>query len=830
MHELPIERVLPELKEKLAAQPRVVLTAQPGAGKTTRVPLALLAEAWLAGNKIIMLEPRRLAARAVARYMAASLGEAIGRTVGYRVHRDTCVSAATRLEVVTEGVLTRMLQNDPALDGVGLVIFDEFHERNLHADLGLALSLESQAVLRPDLKLLVMSATLETEAVAALLGEAPVVSCEGRTFPVQTVYLPKPAGKRAEQVVAEQVKAALLAQTGDILVFLPGAGEIRRVERLLAGSLPEGAAHVCPLYGELSQAQQEEALLPAPFGRRKVVLATSIAETSLTVEGVRAVIDSGLMRVPRFSSRTGMTRLETVRVSRPSADQRRGRAGRLGPGVCWRLWTEREDAELAVRGTPEMLAADLAPLRLELAAWGTTEPQALRWLDAPPAAAWRQAGELLQQLGALDPAGKITAHGRRLNQSGVHPRLAHMVLTALGLGLGAEACALTALLGERDVLRGANAAADVDLRLRLDLLQVADCPEGLVDKSRLRRLRQEMVHWQRMFGVAPGKPLGSQVCGGLLALAYPDRIGQNRGGGRFLLSSGRGAMLKEQQPLSTAPFIVAAELDDAGADSRIFLAAPVQEEQLRQYLPELLAETIQTAWDERAKAVRSIRRERLGALTLKEDVVIATDRTQVLAALLQGVRLEGLGLLPWTPASRQLQARLQFMHRVAEWPDASDEGLLATLEMWLGPYAEGVKNAQQLSKLNLTEILLARLTWAERQTLDAWAPTHLEVPSGRRVVLDYSEPAAPVLAVKLQELFGALETPRLAGGRVPVTIHLLSPAGRPIQVTRDLASFWRTGYFDVKKDLKGRYPKHYWPEDPFQAVPTSRVRPREEKK
>ncbi len=831
MHTLPIDRALPELKKMLFEQPNVVLVAQPGAGKTTRVPLALLSEAWLEKKKIVMLEPRRLAARAVARYMAASLGEPVGKTVGYRVHRDTCVGAATRLEVVTEGVLTRMLQGDPSLEGVGLVIFDEFHERSLHADLGLALALECQAVLREDLRLLVMSATLETEAVAALLGNAPVVSCEGKIYPVQTVYLAQTTEKRVEQVVAEKIKAALSTQKGDILAFLPGAGEIKRVERLLAAAHADEAVHVCPLYGDLSQVQQEEALLPAPFGRRKVVLATSIAETSLTVEGVRVVIDSGLMRVPRFSPRTGMTRLETVRVSRPSADQRRGRAGRLGPGVCYRLWTEREDAGLAARNTPEMLAADLAPLRLELAAWGVTDPQELRWLDAPPEGAWRQAGELLAQLGALDRQGKITAHGRRMNQGGLHPRLAHMVLTALDLGLGAEACSLAALLGERDVLKGAG-GEDVDLRLRLALLQAAPDQSGnLVDKNRLRRLRQEAAYWQKAFGVLPGKPLDNQACGLLLALAYPDRIGQNRGGGRFLLSNGRGAILKAQQLLAVEPFIVAAELDDAGVDSRIFLAAPVAESHLRQTLPELMTETLQIAWDGRVKAVRAIKYERLGALTLKEEAVAPTDREQVLAALLQGIRQEGLAVLPWTAASRQLQARMQFVQALAaDWPDASEAGLLATLEDWLAPYVYDVKTVQQLSKLKLADILASLLTWEQRQRLDDWAPTHLEVPSGRRIALDYSDPAAPVLAVKLQEMFGAVQTPLLAGGRVPVTIHLLSPAGRPIQVTRDLASFWRTGYFEVKKDLKGRYPKHYWPDDPFAAVPTSRVRPCEDKK
>ena len=835
---LPIDAILPVLQQTVAAHANTVLVAQPGAGKTTRVPLALLDEAWLAGRKIIMLEPRRLAARAVARYMAALLGEPVGGTVGYRVRRDTCASAKTRIEVVTEGILTRLLQSDPALENVGAIIFDEFHERSLQADLGLALALECQAVLREDLKLLVMSATLETEPVAALLGAAPVISCAGRNFPVETYYLPRPAGERLETVVAAQVQAALRQQAGDLLVFLPGAGEIKRVERLLREQLADDKIKIRPLYGDLSQERQDEALLPAKPGERKIVLATSIAETSLTVEGVQVVIDSGLMRVPRFSSRTGMSRLETVRVSRSSADQRRGRAGRLGPGVCYRLWTEREDAGLAARNTPELMASDLASLRLELAAWGVNDPRTLQWLDLPPQAAYQQAGDLLQQLGALDGSGKITAHGRRMNQTGLHPRLAHMLIAAVPMDMGSEACCLAALLSERDILRSAGGAADVDLRLRLALLRPAQAGlerehsfGAIVDQNRLRRLRQEIAYWQKYLAVSETAGFDSRRCGILLALAYPDRIGQGKGSGRFLLRNGRGAVLKEQQALSAEAFIVAADLADDAVDSRIFLAAPVSEQDLRQYLPEQIEETLDVSWDDKAKAVRAIKYQRLGALTLKAEVVTTDDRERILAALLQGIRQEGLKILPWTAGSSQLKARLQFMHHIdAAWPDVAEDSLLATLEDWLAPYLYGVKNAQQLGKLKLGEIVEAMLTWEQRQILQSWAPTHLEAPSGRRHAVDYSDPAAPVLAVRLQEMFGAVATPMLAGGRVPVTLHLLSPAGRPIQVTRDLASFWGDGYFAVKKELKGRYPKHYWPEDPLQAVPTSRVRPREDNK
>ena len=832
MKKLPIDEVLPELKQTLSLYANVVLTAPTGAGKSTRVPLALLHEPWMAEEqRMILLEPRRLAARMVARYMASLLGERVGETVGYRVHRDTCVTKATRIEVVTEGVLTRMLQSNPALDDVKLILFDEFHERSLQADLSLALAMESQAVLREDLKIVVMSATLEAESVSTLLSDAPIIRSEGKMFPVETFYLPKPLSERLEQAVAAGVQTALQKHKGDILVFLPGAGEIRRVERILKESLDTASVSIRPLYGELSQARQDEALAPDQSGRRRVVLATSIAQTSLTVEGVQVVIDSGLLRTPRFSTRTGMARLETVMVSRSSADQRRGRAGRLGPGYCYRLWTAREDAGLAAQDMPEILVTDLTQLRLELAAWGATDPHQLKWLDAPPDAAYKQAGALLRELGALDARDKITDHGRKMSQTGIHPRLAHMLLTAAQIGRAEEACCLAALLGERDLLSGTEMALNADLRLRTDLLQSGvrqtDCR---VEQRRLEHLRQEVGYWRRLFAVDKHngeKTFDSAYCGVVLALAYPDRIGQNRGDGRFLLSNGRGATLNVRQPLSMEPFIVVAELEDAGADGRIFLAAAVTEQVLRQYLSERIDGLLTVNWDSSAKAVRAIKSERLGALVLKEQIVQPDNAGQVLQVLLAGIRQEGASILPWTPDTRMLQRRLQFMHRWdITWADASDEGLWGTLEEWLAPYLDGVKTAQQLGKLNLAHILMNRLTWEQQQQLNQWAPTQLTVPSGRKIAIDYTNPAAPVLAVKLQEMFGAISTPLLADGRAALTLHLLSPAGRPIQVTQDLISFWRDGYFSVKKELKGRYPKHYWPEDPFQAIPTSHVRPR----
>ena len=835
---LPIEPVLPALQEALRSRPGAVVVAPPGAGKTTRVPLALLDEPWLAGRRVLMLEPRRLAARAAARYMARSLGEPVGATVGYRIRLDTRVGPATRLEVITEGVLTRLLQADPALEGVGLVIFDEFHERSLHADLGLALCLEAQAVLRPDLRLLVMSATLAAEPVAALLNDAPIIARAGRSYPVETRYLPGPVAGWIELAVVRAIGRALAAEAGDILVFLPGAGEIRRVQAQLADLAP--AVRVVPLYGNLAQAEQDLALAPSPPGERRVVLATAIAETSLTVEGVRVVIDSGLMRVPRFSPRTGMTRLETVPVSLASADQRRGRAGRLEPGVCYRLWPQADDRHLARQSTPEMLEADLAPLALELAAWGVADPDQLRWLDPPPAAALAQARDLLVQLGALDATGQITAHGRQMAGLGLHPRLAHMVLRAVPLALGALACELAALLSERDICRGEGAAPDADLRLRLAALRGAGGYP--VDAAACRRVRAEAEHWQRQLGLRPGAPGEVDAAGLLLAFAYPDRVAQRRATGGFVLRSGRGAAFASPQPLADAAYLVAADLDDQGSESRIFLAAPLSPGDLERHCGDQIAAETVIAWDGAAQAVRARRRTRLGALVLQEAPLADPDPEAVRAALLAGIAAAGLAILPWTRAARQFQQRLCFLHHLepgrpdaaaaalvataAHWPDAAAAALVATAAHWLGPWLDGMKSAADLQRLDLVAVLGALLTWEQRRELDGSAPTHLVVPSGSRLPVDYSDPAAPVLAVRLQEMFGLAETPRIARGSVPLTLHLLSPAQRPVQVTRDLASFWRTAYFEVRKDLRGRYPKHFWPEDPLSAPPTQRTRPR----
>ncbi|HYW12486.1 MAG TPA: ATP-dependent helicase HrpB [Longimicrobium sp.] len=828
---LPIESALPELRAALADAGAAVLQAPPGAGKTTRVPLALLHEPWLAGRRIVMLEPRRLAARAAAGHMARLLGQDLGGTVGYRVKMETRVGPSTRIEVVTEGVLTRMLQSDPALDGVGLVIFDEFHERSLHADLGLALTLQSRGVIREDLRVLVMSATLDGAPVAALLGGAPVVTSEGRSFPVDVRYLPSRPEGRVEPAVARTVRQAVDASEGDVLVFLPGAGEIGRVEEMLRDADLPSHVRVMPLYGNLPQPAQDEAIAPSPPGRRKVVLSTSIAETSLTIEGVRVVVDSGLMRVPRFSPRTGMTRLETVTVSRASAVQRAGRAGRVAPGVCWRMWPEHAQAGLVPHGTPEILDADLAPLALELAAWGVADPAELEWLDPPPAAAFAQARELLAELGALDRAGAATPHGRRMSALPLHPRLAHMILRAKEMRIGALACDLAALLSERDVFRRGDGPPDADLRLRLEALRDLASNRrvrGSADVGALRRVMAEGREWRRRLGIR-GEDGDPSAAGLLLALAYPDRIGQRRAGrpGRYLLRNGRGAALMEGDPLSASSYLVAAELDGTGRESRVYLAAPVELEEIERHFAEQIETEETVAWDAEAQAVRARRRKRLGALTLHEAPLVDADPDRVSAALLDAIAAAGIDALPWSKGATQLRERMGLMHRHdPAWPDVSDGALRDGLAEWLGPYVYGLSRWDEVQRLDLSDILLNLLGWERRTALDDLVPTHLEVPSGSRIPIDYADPDAPVLAARLQELFGMTATPRVGGGRVPLVIHLLSPAHRPVQVTRDLASFWRSGYFEVKKDLKGRYPKHYWPDDPLQAQATSRVRPR----
>jgi ATP-dependent helicase HrpB len=839
---LPINTVLPEVAATLGNGVSAVLQAPPGAGKTTIVPLALLDAAWLTGQRIVMLEPRRLAARAAARRMAQLLGQEVGQTVGFRVRGETRVGRSTHVEVVTEGILTRMLQADPTLDGIGLVIFDEFHERSVHADLALALTLETRDALRPELRVLIMSATLDGARVARMLGEAPIITSEGRAFPVETRYVERRPELRVEDATVAIVRRALATDAGDLLVFLPGAGEIRRTFDLLANASLPPATHVRPLHGTLSSAEQDAAILPSAVGERKVVLATSIAETSLTIEGVRVVIDSGLSRVPRFSPRTGMTRLETVRVSLASADQRRGRAGRVAPGVCYRLWAEHEQHHLVAHAAPEILEADLAPVALELAAAGVDDPSMLRWLDTPPAAAYAQARELLGELRALDTAtsapGRITPRGRRMAELPLHPRLAHMLLEADALGLVSLACDLAALLSERDPIRAhPDTPPDADVETRLALLR--DRGHTLaagqsVSGDALRRIRAESERLRSALGAgarhtARAANGGAGSVGLLLAFAYPDRIAQLRSpqSGRFLLRNGNGAALSGPQSLSDAAYIVAVELDGRRPESRIFLAASVSLEDIEHHFGDQITLEREIVWDPRDRVVVARERERLGAIVLAERALRQPDSAAVNAALVEGIRQAGIDALPWSDGARAVRHRLAFLHALdTSWPDVSDAALGETLGTWLAPYLADVRSLAGLSRVDLAGALLGLLPWDKRAVLDDLAPTHIVVPSGSRIPIDYTDASAPVLAVRLQEMFGLADTPRIARGAVPLTVHLLSPAHRPVQVTRDLAGFWRTSYFEVRKEMRGRYPKHYWPDDPMQAEPTRRAKPR----
>jgi len=840
MISLPIDTVLPALRQALENRDEAVLEAPPGAGKTTRVPLALLDAPWLAGQTIVMLEPRRLAARAAAERLASELGEKVGETVGYRIRLDSKVGPKTRIEVVTEGILTRRLQADPALDGVGLLIFDEFHERNLDADLALALSLNGRELLRdePPLKILLMSATLEGERLSRLLDDAPVVSSEGRMYPVDIRWgRPFQPGEFIEPRVVDCVLHALADQTGSVLVFLPGQAEIRRVHQSLQDMLGERSdILLCPLHGELDLNAQRAAIDPAPAGKRKVVLATNIAETSLTIDGVRVVVDAGLARVPRFDPGSGMTRLDTQRISRASATQRAGRAGRLEPGVCYRLWSEAQHDQLAAHGSAEILQADLAGLALQLARWGVT-PDQLRWLDQPPAAAFSQAQDLLARLSAFKAGSRdnLSEHGQAMAELPAHPRIAHLLLRGQDLGLAAMACDVAALLGERDIQRGAGA----DLHSRLALIsgesKAARGGQGGVQRARqLARQYRGLLRGKAGAGVAdPDHP---RWLGALLALAYPDRVAQQRreGGAEYRLANGRAALFAEVDALMKCPWLVVADLGSRQGqrEERIYLAAEFDPALLDDVLAEQVERIDILDWDDREQVLRAERQIKVGELVLSREPLPGLDDDARARALLGLVRRKGLNLLTWTPELRQWQARVALLRQLdldktgqSEWPDLSDEALLVNLEGWLQPYLGKVSRLSHFAALDLSSMLRNQLPWPLPQRLDEWAPAHLAVPSGSHIRLDYSE-NPPILAVRLQELFGLADTPRIAQGRQQVKLHLLSPARRPVQVTQDLANFWRTTYAEVKKDLKGRYPKHYWPDDPLVAEATARAKPR----
>jgi ATP-dependent helicase HrpB len=825
---LPVESVVSQLLMALEDEGVAVLQAPPGAGKTTRVPPAVLQAPWCTG-RILLLEPRRIAARAAARRMAFERGERIGQTIGITTRTDRSVGPQTRIEVVTEGILTRRLQRDPALEDTSVVIFDEFHERSLQADLGLALCLQSRSLLRPDLRLLVMSATLDGARVADLMGATGVIRSEGRAHPVTVQAMPPaPDLRRPAAAVTRATLQALSRHPGSVLVFLPGRREIEQVAQQLAAATDPHTL-VSPLHGQLSAEAQDAAIRPAPEGKRKVVLATDIAETSLTIEGISVVVDSGLARRPRFDPRNGLTRLETVRISQSNAEQRCGRAGRLGPGTCIRLWSASDAQRMARQAPPEILEADLAPLALTLACWGA-EAGELAWMDPPPEAALSQARDLLRQLGALDPAGRSTEHGRAMDALGTHPRLAHMLLKAREMAQVETAALLAALLEERDPLDRAWAGAD--LRTRIRALAGSGRAAGTIHPGVRKRILDQARRWtqhvgSRTFAESAADP---ESAGRLLALAYPDRIALRRPGPepRFLLASGRGAFFPREDDLAEAPCIVAAVLDAGDREAVIHLAAPLDQTLLARDFPNLVRREERVEWDPDSGAVLACSEQRLGALILESRPLREPPQHTVTALLLDAIRKQGVASLPWSSEARKLQTRMTFA-RAQEgtaWPDPSDSALLEHLEEWLGPWLAGMSRLSHLQRLDLSAVLTQPLEWSQRKRLDELAPSHIGVPSGSRIAIDYSDPEHPVLPVRIQEVFGWSDTPRIGGGKVPLTLHLLSPARRPMQITTDLAGFWERTYPEVKKDLKGRYPKHYWPDDPLQAEARRGTRPR----
>ena len=813
---LPIDDALPALTAALAAHDAAVLVAPPGAGKTTRVPLVLAEEPWAQGRTILVLEPRRIAARAAAERMAATLGEKVGETVGYRVRFGSKVSRRTRIEVVTEGIFTRRLIDDPALEGVAAVLFDEFHERSLDADLGLALARDAQQGLREDLKLLVMSATIDGARIARHLGDAPVIASEGRAFPVETHHVGRDPKAPIEAQVADVTLRALRAERGSILVFLPGTAEIRRTETRLKERLADAATDVVPLYGALDAATQDRAISPSPPGRRKIVLATSIAETSLTIDGVRVVIDSGLARVPRYEPDVGLTRLETVRVSRAAADQRRGRAGRTEPGVCYRLWDEGQTAALEPFGRPEILTADLSSLVLDLAQWGVADPDQLTFLDAPPRPALAEAKALLRDLGAIDADGRITAEGKQLRGLPLPPRLARMVVVASAEGAGRLAAETALVVTERGL-----GGDDVDLRHRLDGLRR--------DRSRRAEDARGMAtRWAEL--VASDASPSAASIGSILALAYPDRIAKNRGGatGAFLLANGRGAQVDPASPLAREPFLAVAEIVGSAAQGRIVLAAAITLAEIETRFADRIEAREEITFDPPSASLRGRRLRRLGAIALAEQPVAVTADDQAARVLAAGVAKSGLDRLPWTKALSQWRDRVMFL-RVAEgeeWPDLSDSGLAARVDDWLVPMLMGKTSLAQLTAEEVGGALTALLPHGLRRRLDAEAPTHFEAPSGSRIPIDYEAQEGPKLAIRVQELFGLARHPTIAGGRVALVVELLSPAHRPVQVTRDLPGFWRGSYAAVRAEMRGRYPRHPWPDDPLSAPATRRAKPR----
>jgi ATP-dependent RNA helicase HrpB len=813
---LPIDTVLDDLARTLATHNAAVLVAPPGAGKTTRVPLALLDEPWAKAKKIIVLEPRRIAARASAERMAKTLGERAGHTVGYRVRFGSKVSRATRIEVVTEGIFSRQILDDPELHGVAAVLFDEFHERSLDADLGLALARDAQTGLREDLRILVMSATLDGARVAKLLGDAPVVESEGRAFPVETRYLGRKPDAPLERQRADSIAQALRADAGSVLAFLPGAAEIRRTQNFLEERVHDAGTEIVPLFGALDASVQDRAIAPPPKGSRKVVLATSIAETSLTIEGVRIVVDSGLSRVPRYEPDIALTRLETVRASRAAVDQRRGRAGRTEPGVCYRLWDEPQTASLAAYSQPEILSADLSSLVLDLAQWGVTDPATLSFLDPPPAPALKEAKSLLRELGALDADGRITAEGKKLRALALPPRLARMIVDSDRFGATERAAEIAAILTERGL-----GGDSVDLDHRLDQFRR--------DRSQRASSARDMARrWAAQVASPSTRGEGGLSSGVMLAFAFPDRVAKNRGNGSFVLANGRGAIVEQTSALARTPYIAVAELTGTAAAGRILLAAPITQEEIEVQFADHIEAADEISLDRATLALRARRKKTLHAITLSEAPLTLSPSADTARIFADGLIAAGLDRLPWSKSTKQWRDRIMFLRKAEgeNWPDLSNDGLISAAAEWLMPALYDKTSLKDFSAGDLSEALQSLLPWELRARLEREAPTHFEAPTGTMLTIDYEAEQGPTIAVRLQELFGLNIHPTIAKGKVPLVLELLSPAQRPVQVTRDLPGFWRGSYAAVRSDLRGRYPRHPWPEDPANALPTRRVKPR----
>lgn len=829
--QLPIQHILTELKNALGTG-SAVLTAPPGSGKTTIVPLALLDEVWLANKKILILEPRRLATRTAASRMAAILGEEIGRTVGYQIRFDRRISKNTRIEVLTEGILTRRIQNDVDLQGVGLIIFDEFHERSVHGDLALALCLDLCQV-KEDLHLLVMSATLDTAPIARLLGDVPIITGEGQSHEVRVDYLEREARGRISDITAMGIRRVVAEQQGDLLVFLPGVGEIKDVHRQLNTDPAFRDILISPLFGDLSQRDQDRALLPDPAGRRRIILATSIAETSLTIEGISCVLDSGWSRRPRFIPGNGLSTLTTVRVSKAAAKQRAGRAGRLGPGYCLRLWTRGEHYSLTPFHPPEIIDVDLASLALEMALWGVREVEELRWLDSPRSGPYLQALKLLHSLNAIDQSGQITVTGKKLATLPIHPRLGHMLLMAKKVGQGPLACDIAAILSERDIVRRDDRNYSAELQIRLRLLRLWRKKGGDAvnreggDPAICRRVDRAALKWQKLIA-SKKSSCNKDTIGNLLVYAYPDRIARRRPDqrGRYLLATGRGAILPAADMLAASEYLVVPQLDAGDKEGRIFLAQSLDIIDLKNHHRDLFSESRRVYWDNAGGRVVTKRRLSIQKIVIEENSLSDVDPGEISKALVTGIQRMGIECLGWDRKVRQFQTRVNCLRSwqpERDWPDLSDSRLLGDLS-WLEPYLAGVSCAEQLKQIDLREIFKAMLGWEKKQKLRQDAPDSILVPSGSKIRIDYRLEEPPLLAVRIQEMFGQASTPTICNGKVVLLLHLLSPARRPIQVTSDLAGFWLRSYPEVKKELKGRYPKHFWPDDPMAAEPTRGVK------